>query len=402
MNSLKHRRKFTGRYLRGWAIKGFSIILVLALSLFTLPYDTFADGSLVIGTPYTGIEAKAGETVEFQLKIENNTSNSQNVDLLVSSIPENWGWNLKGNGRTAYKVFIDNNSYINADFAINIPEEAENGDYKVVVEARGNGTSGKLTLSISLKEAARQESRLSAEYPALEGIPSTNFKYRVDLTNNSSKSQAYSLEANVPRGWHGTFSPANSSESIASISVEPNKNQGLDINIDPPQLVAAGEYTIPIIAKSADEILRQDLKVVIKGTYEVSLTTPAGRLSEEAYAGRRKEIKLVVINEGSADLKDVELRSWEPKNWEVEFQPKQIDVLKVGESKEVKAYIKPDSKALAGDYVVELKANTPESLSSREFRITVKTSTLWGAVGVLIIGGLAAGLYYVFNKYGRR
>ena len=110
----------------------------------------------------------------------------------------------------------------------------------------------------------------------------------------------------------------------------------------------------------------------------------------------------MVSNTGSGDLADIEMRSWEPKNWEVEFEPKEIDLLKPGESKEVKAYIKPDSKALAGDYVVELTAAAPEDISSAEFRITVKTSTTWGLVGGILIAGLAGGLYFIFNKYGRR
>jgi uncharacterized membrane protein len=300
------------------------------------------------------------------------------------------------------RVFVDGNSYENIDLKIDIPADAKEGRYQVILEARGTGSSNRLTIDMQIKEDAKRSSEVSVEYPDLEGSPSTAFKFRMDITNNSSQTQSYSLGANVPSGWQASFSPAYSSEKIASISVEPNKNQGLDVNIDPPDLVAAGEYTIPIIAKSAGETLRQDLKVIIKGTYDIKLTTPTGRLSEDAYAGRQREVKLLVSNAGSGDLADIEMRSWEPKNWEVEFEPKEIDFLKPGESKEVKAYIKPDSKALAGDYVVELTAAAPEDSSSAEFRITVKTSTAWGLVGGSLIAGLAGGLYFIFNKYGRR
>lgn len=402
MRSLMHRKKRTTRHPGRWVIKSFSLFAAVVLLTVILPSSAFAQSGITIGTPYPGVEVRPGETIEFPLKVRNNTSGSQKVEIRMVSVPDNWEWTLEGGGRSVDRVFVDGNSYENIKLNIDIPADAKEGRYQVVLEARGTGSSSRLTIDMQIKEDAKRSSEISVEYPDLEGGPSTAFKFRVDITNNSSQAQSYSLAANVPRGWQATFSPAYSSEKIASISVEPNKNQGLDVNIDPPDLVEAGEYTIPIIAKSAGETLRQDLRVIIKGTYDIKLTTPTGRLSEDAYAGRQREVKLLVSNTGSGDLADIEMRSWEPKNWEVEFEPKEIDLLKPGESKEVKAYIKPDSKALAGDYVVELTAAAPEDISSAEFRITVKTSTTWGLVGGILIAGLAGGLYFIFNKYGRR
>jgi uncharacterized membrane protein len=402
MSSLKHQNACLKKYPEKWVTKSFSLTLIVLLLAAILPICAFAQTGIVISTPYPGLQVRAGETIEFPLKVQNNTATSQKVDIRMVSVPENWQWTLEGKGRSVDKVFVDNDSYQNLDLSVDIPADAAEGNYQIIIEARGASTSNRLTIDMSITEDAKRSSEISAEYPDLEGTATTTFKYRVDLTNNSSQEQSYSLEANVPRGWQATFSPAYSSEKIASITVEPSKNQGLDINIDPPDLVSAGEYVIPVIAKSANETLKQELKVIIKGTYDIKLTTPTGRLSEDAYAGRQREIKLQINNNGSADLTDIKLSSWEPTNWEVEFEPKEIDIIKTGESKEVKAYIKPDSKALAGDYVVELTARTPESSSSAEFRITVKTSTTWGLVGALIIAGLAGGLYYIFNKYGRR
>ncbi|SCG82582.1 hypothetical protein DW1_0975 [Proteiniborus sp. DW1] len=385
-----------------WVFKNFSLILITIILLSFSSASVLADRGLVISTSYPGIEGKAGETIDFPLKIENNTSDTQEVELKISSIPDKWEWNLQGNGRTVNKVIVDNDSSVNVSLGVSIPSDAKEGNYKIIVQAKGASISDSLTLDISLKELTKQDSKLTAEYPDLEGTPSTNFKYRVNLTNNSSTTQSYSLEANLPRGWQATFSPASSSEKIASISVDPNRNQGIDINIDPPDQVTAGEYTVPIVAKSAEETLKLDLKVIIKGTYDIELSTPTGKLSDTVYAGKEKGIKLAISNTGSTDLENVTLSSWEPNNWEVTFEPKEIDVLKAGETKEVIAKIKSDSKALVGDYVVRLTARTPEDSSTQEFRITVKTSTTWGIIGILIIVGLVVGLYYIFKKYGRR
>jgi uncharacterized membrane protein len=134
----------------------------------------------------------------------------------------------------------------------------------------------------------------------------------------------------------------------------------------------------------------------------VELTTPTGLLKVDTTAGRETTTTLVVKNTGSADLRNVKLTARQPSNWDVTFEPEQIDLLKAGESQEVKATIKPDSKAIAGDYMVTMTASTQETSSKAEFRVTVKTSTLWGLVGVVIIGVMAYGLYYTFKVYGRR
>ena len=64
--------------------------------------------------------------------------------------------------------------------------------------------------------------------------------------------------------------------------------------------------------------------------------------------------------------------------------------------------MKPDSRAIAGDYAVEMTARTNETSSKAEFRVMVKTPTVWGVVGIGIIALLAGGLYRIFKVYGRR
>jgi uncharacterized membrane protein len=378
------------------------LLLIMALIFSTSINDVFAQGGIVLSTTYPGITVKAGENVELPLKIKNSGPYGKSVELSIVSIPDGWKSSFEGRGKTVHKVFVDGNAYENVHLNIKIPSKTTEGDYKIIAEAKGNGVSDRLTLDLKVREGAKEASKLIVQYPELQGSASTTFKFRVDLTNSSDMTQSYSLGAKVPRGWEVSFVPAYSSKQIASIGVKPDSSEGLDVEINPPRLVKAGEYTIPITATSADETLSADLKVIIKGTYDIKLSTPTGRLNAETYAGKETKVKLMVTNMGSADLKDVKFSSWEPSGWSVKFEPEELEVLPAGESKEIKAYIKPDSKAIAGDYVVEMRASTPEDSSSAEFRVMVKTSTLWGIVGVILIGALVYGLYWTFKKYGRR
>jgi uncharacterized membrane protein len=86
----------------------------------------------------------------------------------------------------------------------------------------------------------------------------------------------------------------------------------------------------------------------------------------------------------------------------VTFDPPTVDKLAPGETKSVIATIDSANSAIAGDYVVSMSASSPEAGSDAQFRVSVKTSVLWSWIGVLIIAGVAGGIYYLFRKYGRR
>ena len=79
-----------------------------------------------------------------------------------------------------------------------------------------------------------------------------------------------------------------------------------------------------------------------------------------------------------------------------------IDRLEAGASVDITAHITPGSDSLTGDYITVISASCDNQSDSAEFRITVKTQTGWGVFAVVIIIAVAAGLYYVMKKYGRR
>ena len=124
----------------------------------------------------------------------------------------------------------------------------------------------------------------------------------------------------------------------------------------------------------------------------MDVTTPSGRLSTEAYANKQKDVALKIVNNGNTDLTNVNLSSTAPDGWNVSFSQPVIDVIEAGASVEVTAYITPGEDALSGDYVVSVKASNSDTSDSAEFRISVKTETIWGVVGVLLIVCVFAGL----------
>lgn len=135
------------------------------------------------------------------------------------------------------------------------------------------------------------------------------------------------------------------------------------------------------------------------------LSTPDGRVSFDANAGKTQDVTLQIANTGNVDLENVSLNSSLPTGWVVTYDLDDniIESIPAGSVTEVIAHVRPDSDAITGDYVAKFTAKHDQAKSSAlEFRVSVKTETLWGIVAVAVIAGTLGALGYVFRKYGRR
>ncbi|MFR4441148.1 MAG: NEW3 domain-containing protein, partial [Hungatella sp.] len=222
------------------------------------------------------------------------------------------------------------------------------------------------------------------------------------LINNGAADQSYSLSAEAPQGWQVSFKPSGSTTQVASVEVASAASQGLSVTVIPSADVEAGEYTIPISAIAAGESLKSELKVHITGTYALDVSTPMGRLSFDAQAKETQKQTLTITNNSNVPLENINLSASAPTDWTVEFDTPTIEVLETGETKEVIASIIPGEKAMTGDYVTAITTSATEVSDTAEFRVTVKTDTLWGLAAVAVIAGVVLWLGYVFRKYGRR
>jgi len=251
-----------------------------------------------------------------------------------------------------------------------------------------------------VSEKGTFKTEFTSKQPNMEGNANSTFNFNADIKNSTAETQLYALKADVPRGWNVTFK-ANYKQAT-SVSVEPNSSSKIDINVDPPDEIKAGTYKIPVLAATSSTSANMELEVVVTGSYSMELTTPTGLLSTDVTAGDEKRVELVVKNTGSADLKDVKLSASTPVDWEVTFDPENIDKLGSGEFAQVFATIKASNKAIPGDYIVNLKSKTPETSSEASFRMSVETPMFWGWLGIMVIFMALGSVYYLFRKHGRR
>lgn len=378
-------------------------IMLLSASGAVLAEPEESVSQLEMSTDYPGISVKAGDSLSFDLDFFNGSGAGSSVALSVEDIPDGWEGYFEGGKNEVSHVYVksgDNDGA--ASFEVTVPTDTSEGTYTIDLLAEGEDMSSLLTLTLSVTEEELGSSAMTTQYAEQEGSSDTSFTFSTTIQNNTPNEQSYSFSSSAPSGWTVSFLPSGESTQVAAITVDARGSQTMDIKVTPPSGVEAGEYTIPISAISATETLSSELTVVITGTYELDLSTPSGRLSFDATANKQTAVTLTLTNSGNVDLQNINLTSSVPTDWVVEFSESTIDVLEAGSSKEVTAYVTPADDAMSGDYVLTLKASNSDSSDSAEFRVTVKTETLWGIVGILLIAAAAGGLIVVFRKFGRR
>lgn len=376
--------------------------LLLFLTVFS-SFPAFAAGGLEFYTDYPGISVKAGDSQTISMYVSNTSGSGLDADLSIVSIPDGWEGYFSGSGSQISRVHVENGAESTVTFNLEIPEDAAEGDYTVQLQATSDtGLTDVTDLVLSIQEVQYGQGSFEAEYPEQEGASGTAFSFSTILVNNSAADQSYSLSAQAPAGWQVSFQPSGESTQVASIEVAAASSEGLTVSATPPENVEAGDYTIPISATSASDTLETELTVTITGTYALELSTPSGLLSFDAHANRESDVTLSITNNSNVDLQNITLTSSAPTDWTVTFDESSIEVLEAGATQEITAHVTPGDSAMTGDYVTTITASCSETSDTAEFRVSVKTDTIWGIVAIVIILALVAGVGAVFKKYGRR
>jgi uncharacterized membrane protein len=381
-------------------------VLGAALSLGLVVLLAAPRGALaqpVLSTAFPGVDVQPGQSVDFPLEVRESGSGSEIVSLRVTASPAGWGARLKGGGYEVDEAYVRPGSPQNPDLQVNVPAGARAGVYRLTVEASGPAGTSTLPLEVRVTSGLAAKPAMTAQYPELQGSSKAKYQFQVTLTNNGFRTTSFALSAHAPKGWQVDFTPAFGSKQIGAIPVKSGSSQSLDVNVTPPADAAPGSYTVTAAASAGPgQQVSVPLHVVLLGSYHLRVTTPTGRLNASATAGATSAIPIVVRNTGTAPLQNLSLTAAAPTGWDVTFKPDRIDALAAGASRQVSMTIRPPAQAIAGDYDVSVDASAPSATDSRNIRVTVGASTLWGWVGVLVVLGVLAGLGYLFRRLGRR
>lgn len=359
---------------------------------------------LSVSTEYPSLTTTAGRLVVLPLKVRNYDLPPQRVNIEVVRKPAGWKTSLVGGGNLVQAVFVAPGEAANAELWIEPPSGAQPGSYEFLLQAQGSGEqSAKLPITVVLGRTLPQQLTLTADFPSLEGTASTQFNYILTIRNISAMDVLANLKVEAPAGFDVRFTEEYGSKEINSMPIPAGQSKNISAKITPPDNAAAGTYPVTITAFTESASASQQISLVIRGKPRIAISGPDGRLSFDATAGHEKNVEITLKNTGSADAQNITLSSSAPSSWKVEFDPKEIPAIAADKEEKVKVRVTPAGNALAGDYMVSLSARAQDGVyASQDFRVTVRTSTLWGIVAVLIIAAALLVAVLAIRRYGRR
>ncbi len=358
---------------------------------------------LFLLTDFPSQTVRAGETTTIRVKVNNAGLVPEPLALSLAGVPQGWKADLLGGGQPVGSVMVGVNQDVTVQLRVEVPKDAQPGSSNIVLNAKGaQFQQASLPLTLTVGTEAPAKLSLKSRLPSLRGTPRSAFEYTLTVGNDSGKDLTVALSAQGPANFQSTFTEGYGSNEISSIPIEAGQTKDVKVKVTPPRDVKAGDY--PVLVRVAAEGATAELRVTlqISGQGRLALSTKDGRLSGEAEIGKASSYTLVLTNDGTAPVEEVEMSGTVPANWKIEFNPKSIASVAPNDKKEVQVSVTPADKAIAGDYVATFRANGRGEQASADFRITVTTSTLWGLVGVGIIAVALLVLLGAVARFGRR
>jgi len=356
-----------------------------------------AADTLALTTPYPSVVVAPGSKVSFDLSIK--TSIAARVDLAVSGVPSGWTAVLHGGGTVVSATQTNGTDAITVRLDVTVPASAT-GSASMVVTATGLGQSVTLPIDVKAEAAAAGKVTITTDFPALEGSSESSFNFNLTLHNDTPEDLTFAVTAQGPTGWTVDATLSGQSQAASAI-VKSGSTSGVSVSVKPPAGVAAGDYDINVAGTAGSKQITQALKVTITGSYKLTLSTPNQVLNTSGSAGSVTEQQLTLTNDGTADLPAVAMTGTGPTNWKFDFDQRTVAV-PAGQTVTVTARITPSGDAIAGDYAIRFNAKADHASASQDIRFTVQTSLVWAIIGAALIVGVAAGLWWVFQRYGRR
>jgi uncharacterized membrane protein len=239
--------------------------------------------------------------------------------------------------------------------------------------------------------------------PAITTSIGKNPLYEMVIRNIGKSDDTYRLaSAGTPEGWYVRFHESGADGSdISDIYLKSGDDKTLDVEAIPPYGVQAGDYNFSVSAESSDMVYTQNLSVKIRGNYDMKLY--AEKYRYEANKGDSVTFPITVANGGNAGaLTNVKVEVEAPDGWKAEITPKTVASIHPDEKSVISIKVVPPANIVASEYKITVKVTSDQTEQSDEFHILVKEQSLVAVFGVLVLGLVGGGVYYMFRKYKRR
>ncbi len=231
----------------------------------------------------------------------------------------------------------------------------------------------------------------------------TNPQYEMTLRNAGRNEDTYALSVEgLPEQWYARFKESqNAIEEVSEIYIPAGEEKPLYIDLIPPYSVDVGEYNFTAVIGSSARQYEENMTLRLRGSY--SMRTYVKSYRHEINRGDTLAFDMTITNAGvGGALTRVGVNMSAPEGWRATVDPATVASLEPGERATIHVTVIPPADIVAGEYKVIAQIKSDQAEGEDEFRIVVKEQSYVALLGLLVMAAVAAGLWYVFRKYGRR
>ncbi|HEV3370963.1 MAG TPA: NEW3 domain-containing protein [Xanthobacteraceae bacterium] len=357
---------------------------------------------LFLMTDFPAVSVRPGTTSTVNLRLQNYDLPPERLAVSVAGVPSGWTATLVGGGQPIAAAMPGTNASVTLELRLDVPKDAPVGTTNLTVSAKGGTNNIDLPIAITLAKDLPAKLTVTPQLPDLRGNAKSSFEYQLSIKNDSGKKLIVALAAEAPQNFDATYTEQYGSQELSAVPIDAGQSKDVKLKVRPPSTVAAGKYKVTARVAAEDANVTTELGLEVNGQPKIDVSGREGVLSAKATAGKDTVVPIVLTNSGDAAAEDISLSGTTPTGWKVVFDPKSVDKIAPNDTKEVQATITPPEKAVAGDYQTTLRANWRGDSAASTFRVTVATSSMWGIVGIGIIGAALLVLVGAVARFGRR
>jgi len=244
---------------------------------------------------------------------------------------------------------------------------------------------------------------LRVKSPSRMAAIGSNPQYEMTLKNAGRNDDTYTLAVlGLPEQWYARFKESrDATEEVSEIYVPSGEEKSLYLDFIPPYSVGVGEYNFTAVIGSSARQYEENLTLRLRGSYD--MRTYAKSYRHDIDRGDTLAFDMTISNAGTGGaLTNIEVNMSAPQGWRVTVDPASVASLEAGERATVQVTVVPPADIVAGEYKVVAAVKSDQAEAEDEYRIVVKEQSYVAVLGLLVMAGVAAGLWYMFRKYGRR
>jgi len=364
-----------------------------------------APSERLIFCQFPGKSAAPGESVKFQVRVENPFGVGLRFEVALDSVPNGWMAIVESAGGEAVtEVNLDSKEFADLTVDVYVPREEADGEYNVVFKTSSPAVSENLTLTVVVeKAAAGMGVDLQAMAPYLDAYAGSRARFSLELTNGGGYDQLFDLKVTgLPEYLRAWFESSDGAE-ITRMFVEAGESEEFDVVATLHRGIELSALNFTVSAASASITKSVNLTLNILGLYEVKITNRNFYMS--VTVGAEASYELTVENTGTQVVTNLGVATSgnAPSGFTVDIKPTIHSPLRPDEEATFTITVMTQPDVNAGNYYVDFEAQSDQTESAMfSLRIGVEQQMTWIYIGGGLVIAAVIILFIIYRRFGRR